>query len=70
MQNYQVVTFITKMQHFLHSVAVIGMEVLALTGSENAISPNVTVCVELINQIQLAIPLTTFVETKSGTATG
>ena len=46
------------------------MEALALTGSENAISPNVTVCVELINQIQLAIPLTTFVETKSGTATG
>ena len=55
---------------FSLAVAVIGMEVPDLTVSENATSPKVTVCVELINLIELAIPLTASIKTLSGTATG
>lgn len=46
------------------------MEALALSASENATSPEVTVCAELINLIRLTIALTASIETLSGTATG
>ena len=50
------------------SVALIGMDTPTITATESFVS--VTVCAVLINLIQLEIPLATFVETQSATATG
>ena len=49
-------------------VALIGMDTPTITETESFVS--ITVCAVLINLIQLEIPLTTFVETQSATATG
>ena len=56
---------------FMHihcTVALIGMESASIVETESDLSLNV--CVQLINLIQLDIPLTAFIDTQSGTATG